>query len=356
MSAISFVPSYFWEGNNGNWSTFVLQIGEPAQDVHVLPSTTGSATWVVDPLGCPEAFTDCPTLRGNLFRLNESSSFKNKATADTQGFFGLNFDPEKALGYNGTAAVGLDTVALGDAGQTGGVVNNQVVAVYADTFPWLGQFGLAVKNETVVDDKDQNESILGQLNSTGAIGGSNWAYTAGAHWRDVYASLTLGGYDSNRGDIKKGLTSVLSNDDRNVEVSMTGISITSGENPVTAGGLPISAFIDSAVPEIWLPQYACQAFETAFNLTWNEELEMYLVSDDLHDMLVSSQHNVTFTLASPDTGNKTDIVMPYAAFDLTATYPLAGIRNATGSQRYFPLKRAASADQYYLGRTFLQSA
>ena len=46
-----------------------------------------------------------------------------------------------------------------------------------------------------------------------------------------------------------------------------------------------------------------------------------------------------------------DIVLPYASFDLLASYPR--VLNAT---KYFPLKRAANESQYTLGRTFLQEA
>lgn len=43
--------------------------------------------------------------------------------------------------------------------------------------------------------------------------------------------------------------------------------------------------------------------------------------------------------------------MPYAAFDLTASYPLVN-----GTSRYFPLQRAANDTQYTLERAFFQSA
>jgi hypothetical protein len=46
-----------------------------------------------------------------------------------------------------------------------------------------------------------------------------------------------------------------------------------------------------------------------------------------------------------------NITLPYAAFDLTASTPLA-----TPATRYFPLKRAANSTQWVLGRTFFQEA
>jgi len=50
-------------------------------------------------------------------------------------------------------------------------------------------------------------------------------------------------------------------------------------------------------------------------------------------------------------GDTVRIVLPYAAFDLKAEYPL--VQNTS---YYFPLKHAANETQYTLGRTFLQEA
>jgi hypothetical protein len=51
-----------------------------------------------------------------------------------------------------------------------------------------------------------------------------------------------------------------------------------------------------------------------------------------------------------NSSDRLDITLPYAAFDLKASPPLAG--NQTFY--YFPLKQAANETQYTLGRTFLQ--
>ena len=45
------------------------------------------------------------------------------------------------------------------------------------------------------------------------------------------------------------------------------------------------------------------------------------------------------------------IDLPYAAFDLEASWPLFNT-----SQRYFPIRRANSSSQYTLGRAFMQEA
>ena len=106
------------------------------------------------------------------------------------------------------------------------------------------------------------------------------------------------------------------------------------------------------MPHIWLPLDACQAFEQAYGLIYNETAETYFVNDTLHDRLISQNPNVTFTLGPASAeGATVDIVMQYRSFDLMAEYPI--VRNAT---RYFPLKRAQNDSQFTLGRTFLQDA
>ena len=117
---------------------------------------------------------------------------------------------------------------------------------------------------------------------------------------------------------------------------------------------PIVANIDSSVAQIWLPTTACQRFEEVFGLTWNEESNLYLVNETLHKTLLIRNDNITFTLSNEKSQpiSTIDIVLPYASFDLTASYPLV----AYTSTHYFPLRRAENESQYVLTRTFLQEA
>lgn len=79
----SWSPSQAFEGNDGSWSTFVVRIGEPDQDFHVLISTAGQETWIPIAEGCLSTDPiNCGTLRGVLpfdnqysggFQVNEVS-------------------------------------------------------------------------------------------------------------------------------------------------------------------------------------------------------------------------------------------------------------------------------------------
>jgi hypothetical protein len=174
----------------------------------------------------------------------------------------------------------------------------------------------------------------------------------------VYASLTLGGFDVSR-FIRNNINFPLKEDtDRDIVVNINDISFVTGTNPTRTSLLPrnVYAFIDSTVAEIWLPKWACEQFEKAFNLTFDPVTELYLIDDAKHSALRQLSPNVTFTLSPtpPASGSSTvTITLPYAAFDLTARPPY---RNLTSDSRYFPLRRAANLQQVTLGRTFLQEA
>lgn len=126
----------------------------------------------------------------------------------------------------------------------------------------------------------------------------------------------------------------------------------SGSTSATLLSEPIDIFIDSTDPNLWLPEDVCDAFEEAFGLAIDDKTGLYLVNETHHNTLLDSDAEVTFRLSDVNSGGETvRIVLPYAAFDLAAQYPLVD-----NTSYYFPLKRAANSTQYTLGRTFLQEA
>lgn len=132
-------------------------------------------------------------------------------------------------------------------------------------------------------------------------------------------------------------------------------SITSTESNGSTNLLLPSArftFIDSTVPEIYLPLEACQLFERVFGLVWNATYGMYLVDDALHDILVTRSPSFTFKLGNSKTDGPTvEITLPYDSFDLSFRPEID-----SAPVRYFPIQRAANDSQLTLGRTFLQEA
>lgn len=125
---ISIPASQNFEGNDGPWSTFTLQIGTPPQVVTVMVSTAGYQTWAVVPEGCPAPPAEpanCAQLRGGLLKVNESSTWTpNKITVN--GTFNLGL--EQNLGYTGHGLYGYDTVALGWQGVSS---DSDLISIYA---------------------------------------------------------------------------------------------------------------------------------------------------------------------------------------------------------------------------------
>jgi len=164
----------------------------------------------------------------------------------------------------------------------------------------------------------------------------------------VFGSLTLGGYDSSK-FIPNNLTWDLAPaDDRDLVVQIEGIT-TGTNSSLLSESIP--AFLDSTVPYIYLPVAACELFETAFGLTWDNATGLYLLNDTQHTNLKNLNPNITFSLGNLTSTTKVDITLPYSAFDLTVTYP-----HVSNSTRYFPLQRATDVKDYTLGRTFFQEA
>lgn len=62
--AFSLTPSGNWDGNDGAWSTFMIRVGTPAQLFRVLPSTSGTKTWIPIPDNCNAGISWCGNARG----------------------------------------------------------------------------------------------------------------------------------------------------------------------------------------------------------------------------------------------------------------------------------------------------
>lgn len=218
----------------------------------------------------------------------------------------------------------------------------------------LGNLGLSPRSINITSPNDQFSSLVGTLGEKNMIPSTSWSYLVGASYRSypvsAFGSLTFGGYDSTRLRVDQNLTLAGGSDE--FRPMLLGIeSIASGSDTLLSE--PIIAALDSTVAQIWLPISACQAFESAFGLVWNETSSLYFVNDSQHSALLTSNPSITFNLSTGVTSStdRLNITLPYAAFDMMASPPLVA---GNEPLRYFPLKRAANETQYTLGRTFLQ--
>ncbi|KAI1336017.1 acid protease [Xylariaceae sp. FL0016] len=352
--AIVISPSEYYDGNDGPWSSFFLRVGTPEQSVRVLVSTASPESMVVlSEYGCSTAAfetvpADCAVSRGSLFITNDSSTW------DQVGDFGINGDGvglEANLGYTQNARWGLDTVGLGLAGPS---LDNQSVAGIPTAEPfYLGVFGLNNQPVNFSTLGNSTPSFITTLKDQQMIPSLSWSYTAGAQYRlkQVYAQLILSGYDTSR-FTENSVTFTMADDlTRDLVVMLQSISYSGSTSAVLLSD-PISIYIDSTDPNLWLPDSVCDAFEDAFGLTLDGTSGLYLVNETHHADLLNSDAEVTFRLSDvSEGGDDVTIVLPYDAFDLTAEYPLVD-----NTSYYFPLKRAANDTQYTLGRVFLQEA
>ena len=127
-----------WDGNDGPWSSFTPQIGNPAQDVKVLVSTSGYQTLVVLPQGCTTSDPpECAQSRGNQFDPSHSTTWNNISWNST-----FTLDLDRNLGYGGNGWYGHDTVALDWQGSGGPSLNQQLLAGIATKDFYLGLLGL----------------------------------------------------------------------------------------------------------------------------------------------------------------------------------------------------------------------
>ena len=293
--------------------------------------------------------TLCINGRGLLFNPNSSSTWSQ------YGFFALN--AEQNLGSSSSGRYGNDTVGLGIQGSGGPSLPNQVVAAYSTDDFYLGFFGVDPASTNFTQQEQGVASYMTTLKNQNLIPSLSFGYTAGNKYRQkqVLGSLTLGGVDSGRFSPNNLSMPFAPQKGRKLLVGIQSITSVD-QNGTTSDLLPtgIMALVDSTEAQIWLPVAACQAFEQAFGLTYNETNGLYLVGNALHTQLQAQNASVTFTLGSTASGGETlNITLPYNSFDLTLTPPAA---NLTSNTKYFPLRRATNDSQYTLGRTFLQEA
>ncbi|KAF2216702.1 hypothetical protein CERZMDRAFT_108673 [Cercospora zeae-maydis SCOH1-5] len=360
---ISWTPSSFWDGNDGTWNSFIVQVGTPPQEFRILPSTADQETWIPVSEGCTAASPDnpgyCGYLRGTLpvngvnssgFATNETSSWEQIGS----GIYTLN-SQEAELGYGGNGLYGFDTVVWGDSSSSPSLAR-QVVAGIADPSFWLGIAGIGPKPINFTEFNDPIDSFLSTLVKHDKIGSLSWAYTAGASYRDQSpASLTLGGYDRNRIQGTPKSFAMNADNSRPLQVAVTAVTGQSTlDGTISLWESATMHFIDSTVPHIWVPEDSIELWTSAFGLTYDNTTDLYVVNETTRDQLLELNPTITFTLGATMGATVSDsqtIRLPYAAFDLEASYPF--YQNAT---RYFPIRRAANNTQYTIGRTFFQEA
>ena len=147
---------------------------------------------------------------------------------------------------------------------------------------------------------------------------------------------------------------------------------TSTDRALVAMEDSVIAVMDSSTPYLWLPTEICDRFAVALNLTWREDLGVYVFSDGAQYTRYQSDTALSFTFSLSsyqnadnfgqplNTPGVVNITIPSTAFAQLLRYPFKNvIQWGDSSVPYFPLKRSTKEgnnNQYIIGRVFMQEA
>jgi hypothetical protein len=366
-----------WAGNDGNWSTWPIQVGTPPQQFNVLPATSHGEIWVPLPEGCQSSSTpifpnasSCGTSRGaGEFGDSQSSGYQKNAstTWSETGIYALPvqdglFDDDQNGLY------GTDIARLSNETGSVEVAEQSVVGLATKDF-WIGSLGVAQRAANFTVERAIVPSLLDGLKEQNGTPSAAFGLDVGASYRrwslsivnelrhltgiadNAPGSLIIGGYDRGASEDSGISVSNIANLALTVNARSIVLSNTlQGTVSVTHDLLSLPMVLDSTVSQLWLPRVVCDELETSLGLLYDPLTELYVVNDTAHAKLIELAPTFAFTLAADSTSNETTtVVLPYAALDLQADLP---IYNATTN--YFPIRRASKRS--VLGRAFLQEA
>lgn len=287
-------------------------------------------------------------------------------------FLGLDY-----LGYGGNGAYGIDNInAWSPFTNIAFGISDVLIAAYNTTDYFNGLFGLGISQGRF--KTNIGESALTQAVKTfGWIPSYSYGYTAGASYRNMPGSLTLGGYDSAR-FVDHDTVFTITQEDNSPRVSVRSMSVYNSDKPnswssstnvLSTYNDTFMALVDSTTPYLWLPESICDSFASALNLTYNDTFKLYTLSNSQYqDYSNSNAYSFTFSLASIDNNDNfglplsapgvVNITIPIKSFVGSLSYPFAkeAIKYGQPAVPYFMLRKATNGTNTIIGRSFLQEA
>ncbi|KAK2589771.1 hypothetical protein QQS21_012552 [Conoideocrella luteorostrata] len=358
-----------WLGIDGNWSTFAFLAGNN-DPVNVLFSTSISEFWAIGPGGCSKTDARCVANRGGVYNPSNSKHWSGLGTWQ----LGL---PD--LGTGGSGQYGFDTIAA--YSPITGIafsMSNVLMSAITSTDYYLGYFGVGLRSGNF-GDIVASPPLRQAVSSFGWIPSYSYGYTAGASYRGIVGSATLGGFDAAR-FVPHDNTFTMNQTEgvprplvRGIEVSAKNGSRPDGWNSATQllmnYNQHFTAVIDTTTPYLWLPSSVCDNFAKVLNLTYNNTFGLYTLTNDQYRQYSSntSPLSFTFSLSSKDNNDNFDfplavpgvvnITLPIQAFVSLLSPPFmnATIKEGDPGVPYFTLRRAPT-NTFIIGNAFLQES
>lgn len=185
ISPLVLQPSFRWAGNDGNWSTFQVNVGTPPQSFDVLPSTCNGEIWVPLPDSCPSTYSDCASSRGVL---SDSSPTSQGFQADQSttwaqtGIYGLLLE-ERLFHSDDSGLYGLDSASVGS--ENDWFLREQTVAGIATPNFWLGSLGLSVQPSGFSVQNEPHLPMLSALKVKNMTASESYGLSVGAAYREL---------------------------------------------------------------------------------------------------------------------------------------------------------------------------
>jgi hypothetical protein len=189
-----------FDGNDGSWSTFMINVGNPGQDFRVLASTSGATTWVPIPEGCSsDDPDDCPDRRGVEAFGGAKSRGYDAAQSSASKLIGLydmqlgSVDIKNSYGdkfSNHSAKYGYDSIGLGPSSDDSLMLSPEVVGGVADKQFFLGGFGLSLNPNNFGSGALPTFLSLVPNSTFRPIPSLSYGYTAGASYRKCFSLVS----------------------------------------------------------------------------------------------------------------------------------------------------------------------
>jgi hypothetical protein len=182
-----------FEGNDGKWSTFKINIGgdgtgSTGQNFNVLISTSSSSILIPGETDWCDN-DECARSRGiGIYNGKQSLGLQNTPPWKDAGIYKILLpdwwiDTLSIDGNNETGGIwGVDSVGLGTSSSDSPILNDQYVVKYLLKNFYLGSFGLAAGNSGP-NGGDKPNFLENFYGSAHLIASRSYGYTAGAYYR-----------------------------------------------------------------------------------------------------------------------------------------------------------------------------